>query len=313
MINSPADRITMLKEYSLRFLPGMLGGTFALLCGTVGLALLPVSAGCFRRRLAKPAFCIFAALALALAVVRAFGMDVPLPLITGNTWALNELGSMRTLVPDFAGPYVPRGIGWASLGVATFVLAVAMAAFGWSEATPAGSLKGRLRRDPAVIFLVLMVAVHALTVAVLWLIGDRYALVFTPLVLAIVLSARPAFSTRTATVAIALYAVVTAIGLRDLGNYDLALWRGVEILRKMGIPDREINAGYVVNGWVLYADADRAPRDVNGNVDVPWVNGGYDPPYRVANAPAGGWEVLATVPYDRWLGPESAIYLVRRR
>jgi hypothetical protein len=158
-----------------------------------------------------------------------------------------------------------------------------------------------------------MVAVHALAVAVLWLIGDRYALVFTPLALAIVLSARPAFSMRTATIAIVLYAVVTGIGLRDLGTYDRALWRGVDGLRQMGIPDQEINAGYVVNGWLLYANADRAPRDVNGNVDVPWVNGGYDPPYRVANAPAEGWEVLATVPYDRWLGPDSAIYLIRRR
>ena len=313
MINSPEDRIAMLKEYSVRFLPGMLGGTFALLCGTVGLALLPVSAGCFRRRLIKPTFGIFVVLALSLAFVRALGVDFALPLVTGNTWALNELGSMRTLVPDFAGPYVPLGIGWVSLGVAIFLVAVAMAAYGWSEATPAGGLKGGLRRDPVLIFLVLMVALHALVVAVLWLIADRYALVFTPLVLAIVLSARPAFSMRAASAAIVLYAVVTVIGLRDLGTYDLALWRGVEVFRKMGIPDQEINAGYVVNGWRLYADADRAPRDANGNVDVPWVNGGYDPPYRVANAPAEGWEVLATVPYDRWLGPDSAIYLIRRR
>jgi dolichyl-phosphate-mannose-protein mannosyltransferase len=314
MINSPEDRIAMLKEYSLRFLPGMLGGTLALLCGTVGLALLPVSAACFRRRLIKPTVGIFAALMLSLAFVRVLlGVDFSLPLVTGNTWALDELGGMRVLVPDFAGPHVPRGIGWAALGGATFLLAVAMAAYGWSEATPAGRPKGGLRRDPVLIFLVLMVAVHALIVALLWLIADRYALVFTPLVLAIVLSARPALSMRTATAAIALYAVVTVIGLRDLGTYDLALWRGVEAMRKMGIPEQEVNAGYVVNGWLLYADADRAPRDVNGNVDVPWVNGGYDPPYRVANAPAEGWEVLAAVPYDRWLGPDSAIYLIKRR
>jgi hypothetical protein len=74
----------------------------------------------------------------------------------------------------------------------------------------------------------------------------------------------------------------------------------------------EIDGGYVVNGWLQYAHPQEAHRDADGNVDVPWVNGAYDPPYAIANGIIDCWEVLQTIGYNRWLGPAGKIYVLRR-
>lgn len=121
--------------------------------------------------------------------------------------------------------------------------------------------------NPSVAFLVLMILGFAVLGAVLWLIGDRYALIFVPLFIALVLAAKPPLSVRAAGLAIACYALFTAAGVRDHLQYKSALWSAVETLRP-SVPDSEINGG---NGWLQYAHPQQAHHNADGNVDVPCV------------------------------------------
>ena len=311
--NTPGFRLAMLREYALRFFPTMLGETYALICGTVGLAILPIAIACARRHLFKPVLVCFVCLAIPLVAIEALGVDYGLPLQTGQTWAANELGGTSPLVPEHKGPRVPVVIGWVALGLGTFSLAAAAAACwvsGRNRRTFASAFF-EMRANPSVAFLVLMILGFAVLGAVLWLIGDRYALILVPLFIALVLAAKPSLSVRAAGLAIACYALFTAAGVRDHLQYNSALWSAVETLRP-SVPDSEINGGYVVNGWLQYAHPQQAHHDADGNVDVPWVNGVYDPPYAIANGIIDGWEVLQTIGYNRWLGPAGKIYVLRR-
>jgi hypothetical protein len=56
-----------------------------------------------------------------------------------------------------------------------------------------------------------------------------------------------------------------------------------------------VNGADVINGWLQYAHPERADRDADGNVDVPWVNGAYDPPYLIGNTNGESWEVPQTI------------------
>jgi hypothetical protein len=72
----------------------------------------------------------------------------------------------------------------------------------------------------------------------------------------------------------------------------------------------QIDAGYVVNGWLQYAHPENAPRDAAGAVAVPWVNVGGTLPYRIANRALRDYHVIRSIPYRRWLGRSGSIYLL---
>jgi hypothetical protein len=102
------------------------------------------------------------------------------------------------------------------------------------------------------------------------------------------------------------------VGISDHLSYSRALWRAVEALAGAGVPVREINGGYVVNGWLQYAHPERAPQDAQGRAKVPWVNAAEDLQYKVANSVPGGWDEIARFPYERRLGTPGAIYTLER-
>ena len=111
--------------------------------------------------------------------------------------------------------------------------------------------------------------------------------------------------------ALTILALVTCAGLKDHLRYNRALWQAVGALQRAGVPDRDINGGWMVNGWLQYAHPEHASRDTQGNIDVPWVNGSAQPPYMIANALSDGWETLERFDYERWLGPSGHIYVLK--
>jgi hypothetical protein len=311
LINAAPFRLMMLRDYALPFLPAMLGSTLVLIFGTAGLALVPLSAACVRRDLIRGVLAASVCLIGAVAAVRALGGDGWLPLVTGNMWAANEIGHTAPLVPGFTGPVVPTVVGWLGLAIAALSLAAAGAACGLRWVWPSSALRLSIA-NPPLVFLVLLACGHALVTAVLWLIWDRYALIFVPLSIAVVLSAKPALFARTAAVALVWCGLFTVVGIRDHLAYNATLWRAVDALRSANVPDSEIHGGWMVNGWLQYAHPDRAHRDANGEVDVPWVNGSYDPPYAISNTPPDGWEVLQTFAYNRWIGSDGHLYVIEK-
>jgi hypothetical protein len=287
-------------QFALPLLPRMLGETLALMAGTLGLALLPLSIACLRPHVFRRAIVYSVALVLVLAALYAAGLRYPLPLMTGSTWALNELGGTSLLVPNHSVPPVSALICWTALAVGACSLATATAA-----------MKNR-GRTAGELFLVLAIGGHFLLMALIWLINDRYALVVVPYAIAVLLAARPRLHRPTAAVCLVMMSIVTIMGIRDHLSYNRALWTAVGDLAQAGVPARDINGGYMVNGWLQYVHPEHAYRNARGNIEIPWVNGDNLLPYEIANGVAEGSHVLQTFGYERWLAPSGHIYVLKR-
>jgi hypothetical protein len=297
--NSVTRRLSQLHVV-WQLLPAMSAETVGLLVGCLGLALLPLSLALLRRETLP----CTAGLAIAIAGVLAFlhltGTRYPLPLDGDGTWRFDGLGITPLLVPFYAGPEVPAWLTRAALAVAVL-----------SIASVAAVVCRRRSIGPGEPFLFWMLLGHAGALPVLWLIHDRYVLVFVPLAVALLLAAQPRIDVRVAASGLLLFALVTAAGIRDHLQYNGSLWAAVEALDRAGVLPSQVDGGYVVNGWRQYAHPEHAPRDANGDVDVPWVNGAAELPYAVANSVPEGWIVLNRFAYRRLMGPSGYVYALR--
>jgi len=302
IVGSPAWRARYLP-YALPRLPLSLIQALGAGANALGLGLLPVVLATARRDTWRGTIACAAALAAVLAIGSVLGAGYEPPLTQGSFWAVRELGAAETMVP---GPPMPNSpwMTWALVPVA--LLAGGHLLFIWLRRPPAG---------PAQAFLYWVLLGEGCLVALLWLFYDRYLLpLFVP-ALALALVREPVRRPRVAALALAVLALLSAVGLRDHLSYTRALWRGVAEARALGARDAEINGGYPVNGWLQYAHPDQAPRGPDGRLRVPWMNGGKDDPlpYWVANGPAPGYETARTVPYRRWLAPSGRIFVLERR
>jgi len=299
VVGSPAFRRLFLHESITRF-PEL--GLQAVLCaaGTIGVALLPLAASLLRGpavRRALPALGALAALALAAWIT---GVDWPAALAPSFTWTWGELGATEPLVAARQRLAVP---GW---------IASALTGLGFASSALLIGVAWRRLAAPAA-FLAWSLAGHLGLLAVLWLFYDRYLLAMLPLAIALVLAARPLVRHRVLVTGIALLGLLSAIGVRDHLAYNAALWRTVDLLRARGVPDAQIDAGYVVDGWLHFARPENAPRGADGEPIFPWLTApGGVLPYQVANRPLPGWEVLDTVPFVRWLGRSGELYVLAR-
>ena len=294
------QRIPMLRQFAIPLLPRMLGETLALVAGVVGLAVLPLSQASIRRETLKRTVLTFCALGAGLTWLYAIGLRYPMPLATGSVWSLYELGGTTELVPDDHAAAGPMALCVAALAIG-----------GWSSAAAIAAVSRKRRWEPAELFLVWALIGHVGLMALIWLVFDRYALVLVPYVIAVVLVARPRLNRPVVLGILTVFALVTAAGITDHLSYSRALWQAVDALNRAGVPAREINGGYVVNGWRQYAHPDAAPRDSQGRVEVPWVNGAKDLPYKVANGVPEGWDELGRFRYERWLGASGYVYTLK--
>lgn len=80
--------------------------------------------------------------------------------------------------------------------------------------------------------------------------------------------------------------------------------------RRAGIEERELDGGYVVNGWLQYAHPEHAARAPDGDVRVPWINVEETLRYGIVNRAPAGARVLHEVAYRRILAPSGRIYVI---
>jgi len=148
---------------------------------------------------------------------------------------------------------------------------------------------------------------------ILWLFYDRYALVVLPLVIGLVLSGEVSLRPTLMLVFVAVFGGVSFVGVHDHLQYNQALWQAVDVLRQRGVPESDIDGGYVVNGWLQYAHPENAPRDEQGNILVPWLTTNINPlRYQIANLPVPHWRLVKAIPYHRWLGRSGTICILER-
>ena len=109
-----------------------------------------------------------------------------------------------------------------------------------------------------------------------------------------------------------MFITISGIGTWDHLQYSHALWNAVAWARQAGIEDRQLDGGYVVNGWLQYAHPEHAGLGPNGDVQVPGVNGGAPPRYGIVKRIPPDSRVLHVVPYRRIIAPSGSIYVIDR-
>jgi hypothetical protein len=145
--------------------------------------------------------------------------------------------------------------------------------------------------------------------AVLWFFFDRYALPLLPLAVALRLGSRYPLRIRPALVGVAAFAAISFVGTWDHLRYSEAMWAAFDWLQRRGAEAREIDGGYVVNGWLQYAHPENANRAPNGDVLVPEVNVHQALRYTIRNLPVADGRVLHSVAYRRLFSPSGRIYI----
>jgi 4-amino-4-deoxy-L-arabinose transferase-like glycosyltransferase len=243
------------------------------------------------------------ALALALAVVAV------LSAVKIWTWGATD----RLLdVGDLAGtlrllPGAPSERQTADWGVYV-VTAIALA----SAVALVATLIDRVRDASAIGLLVLTnAALQFAAIEVLWLYHDRYYLPLLPGLVYLVVRSRP----RPSPVMIATLAVLTVVSISGaIDHFRLA--RTVTSARAWllseGAAPHEIDAGYAVNGWWLYAHRENLPPDADPASDVPSVTTRARAPYSVASSPLPAHEVLRVVPFRSWWTTVDRLYVLKR-
>lgn len=296
---SPMFRRRFLLE-SLPRLPEFATQTVLCAAGTLGVALLPLVAATVELRHVRRATLVLALLLLLVAVAWLARVAWPAALAPGFIWTWGELGATEALVAGSPGPVVSPAIS-AVTTLLAFAASSCAVAIGWR----------RPRAGDA--FLAWSLLGHAALAAILWLFYDRYLLAMLPLAIPLVLRGARVLRQRTMLAGVLALALVSVVGTRDHLAYNAALWHAVDVLRARGVPDTQIDAGYVVDGWFHFARPEDAPRDASGRRIFSWITApGGLLPWQIANRPLPGWQVADAVPYTRWLGRSGALYVLRR-
>jgi hypothetical protein len=105
-------------------------------------------------------------------------------------------------------------------------------------------------------------------------------------------------------------AVLCFAGARDYLALNAALWQAVTRFQDSGFSVRQLDAGYVVNGWMQYAHPDNAPRNSAGELVVPWVTTRDRLRYAISSTRLKDYTVLEEIPFRRWIAPDGSVYLL---
>jgi Dolichyl-phosphate-mannose-protein mannosyltransferase len=282
-------------------LPEWLAMNLTVVIGTLGVALLPLALGSLSRERARVALPVGLAVGALLAaeIFRRNGVGAPLD--PEFTWSLAELGATEALVPPLT-TAPERPLGWAlgSMIAATVSLAFVLA-----------PLRRRGFRNGAGSLVWGALGYFAMG-TVLWLFYDRYVLPLVVMVAALRVGAAGIFRPRLAVAGVAAFLAISLVGTWDHLRYNRALWTAVAWAQRAGIETRQLDGGYMVNGWLQYADPEHATRAPNGDVLVPGVNGGPPPRYGIVKIVPPDARVLHAVPYRRTLAPSGHISVIDR-
>jgi dolichyl-phosphate-mannose-protein mannosyltransferase len=143
---------------------------------------------------------------------------------------------------------------------------------------------------------------------------DRYLLPALALTIAIVAVSGRLRPTRARMMAAAAVLVLAAAfdvaAEHDFLSYQRARWIAIGDLLASGVPADRIEAGtYEANGWINYQ-----PGTVFARGRDRWYDGSVeDPDALIALGPVEGYRVVATYPFNRWIGRGAGSIAVLRR
>jgi len=275
---------TWVFDYWIRYynqaVPGVLRISMHL-----GLALLPLSIPIVTSAYRRPLFWgTVTALFILTGCSILFAGEIPDPL--EGMWQLNTLGRERHLLQgrpalDFSPMWLTHSLFTLSLLSSAGIIVKVV------DVIRAGIEK------PLGLF-VWYASVHFALIIALWFFGrwnsDRYSLVLlAPLIVLLVTNdVRSKVALGCITI---LYAISMLVTWNE-NQTSRATAEALAWLRGKSIPFASIDAGYVLNGWNLYAHPDNlSPGDVPER-DVPLVTSGEKKTYIIAASPIAGYRVL---------------------
>ncbi|MEP7305044.1 MAG: glycosyltransferase family 39 protein [Acidobacteriota bacterium] len=247
------------------------------------------------------------ALLLIVPMQRARG-EILTPLPNWQTWSMQDIGARAVIAGDAPASAWSARVMPVLRGLGLVTLASLLLLCGRGLLT-----RARWGRGEFVLVtqaFLLLGATH-----VLWLYNDRYYLVFAP-ILAVLAAAALDQNGRAKCVAAAVLIVWAAIGItgtRDLLAFNEACALAAKRLEARGVPPWEIDAGYPLNGWRLYAHSENLPPGADRRYDVPFVTSDRKAQYVIANYPPAGANVIEVVPLPRatWQATRE-LYVVKR-
>jgi len=249
------------------------------------------------------------AVAILLAIVTRTALgyfETPLP--NGQTWSLHDIAARMMIGGTVASrEWAVRAVPLVKLtGLLCVAALIVIGITGWMP-------PNRWSRTHLVIAGVGVLQVACINL--LWLYNDRYYIVLAPLV-AIAAAQALDLDGRAKWVASALLVAWSGIaisGTRDMLAFNdtaAALAREAEA---SGIPRWDIDAGWALNGWDLYAHPEHLPPGADRRYQVPFVTSDGPAHYTITNSPLPNSEILRVVPLERasWQSTR-ALYLVRQ-
>jgi 4-amino-4-deoxy-L-arabinose transferase-like glycosyltransferase len=214
--------------------------------------------------------------------------DVPSPLSNRGTWSLQELANVRGLIQGNL--TAPGPLHRFSLPIrALMLISASILAVG----TLRLFIKARGRMSQPTMIIMTIGLLHLILINALWFYHDRYYLVLLPslIFLSLKLTVKTGFSRSVALSGILMLGFVSVSGTWDALRFNQACLEAFHYLRTAGASIAEIDAGYSITGWMLYAHPENSPA-ANPAEDVPWITSNKKLPYVISNTPLPGHEVL---------------------
>ncbi len=228
-----------------------------------------------------------------------------------HTVSIEELGAARPLLQGAP----PRSAFGHLAAHAATALGLASAAVLLERIVDALGPRGRLR-TPAWACVGGFALASAGVCFVLWFFYDRYylPLVWSGIVLALAAEPVPVARWRhgVGMALLAALAFLDVTGTRDELNYARTVTATAAELRAAGVAELDLDAGYVENGWRLYAHPERLPEGKSPYLDVPHVTAKADGlPWVLANTPLPGYRVTRTIEIPTWWAYTDRIYVLQ--
>jgi hypothetical protein len=268
----------------------------------VAFAPLLLAATCTRR--AVPVTLLAAAIgALLWAAFR----HLPATLPDWDTFSMQDVGGGRVLILG-----MPDPSGWSER-VRPIVLGLGMIT---GSALLMSIVSSVAERRRAVALVLALGAVNLAVVNALWLYNDRYYLPLAPTIASAgaLWAARVRAPAVVAAVLIAFLWSVAVTGTRDMLDVNETVARAAADLETAGVPAWDIDAGWALNGWRLWAHPERLAPGATREYGVPFVTSKTPTSYAIASVLLPDHDVVRVMPLPHsWWQATHRIYVLRRR
>jgi hypothetical protein len=105
-----------------------------------------------------------------------------------------------------------------------------------------------------------------------------------------------------------LWGAVAVTGTIDMFRFSVAVLEARDWLLDQGVAPQHIDAGYVLNGWYLYAPSLHAGR--GPEPDVPFITTMTTLPYKIANASDADYRVVCRVTLPALWAATNSLYVL---